>query len=124
MAPQRLSIRVDYTRSDAPFVMFVVAGKSTPFTVDTGTPFTSVNRATVESWGLADAIQPCDDEYYEGTVLADVNYDVDDTVRCTVAHSFRFYVLDCARNLLGLDFLTATRSDLKLDLREPLLYIY
>lgn len=40
---------------------------------------------------------------------------------CTVevAKDFCFYILDCSHNLLGLDFLTATRSVLVLDQQEP-----
>lgn len=41
-----------------------------------------------------------------------------------VAKDFCFYILDCSANLLGLDFLAATRSVLDLDPREPELRIH
>jgi len=127
-----LPIKVGYKPTNAPFVFFKIAGRASAFIVDTGTPFTSVNRRCVESWGLADAIQPCDDKYYDGVVFADIIYDSDlccpepgdYTACCTIAKNFCFYIRECAHNLLGLDFLMGTRSDLNLDINKPTLCIY
>lgn len=73
----RLPVKVGYQATGTAFVMLEVAGRRTGFMVDSGTPFTSVPRRQVEAWGLGAQIQPCDDDYYEGIVHADVVYDSD-----------------------------------------------
>lgn len=126
----RLPLKVSFS-SGLPCVSFVIESQPTVFIVDTGTPFTSVNSKTVESWGLTDAIQPGNSSYYQGVVYADVTYDSeqcrpepgDSTACLTVAKKFRFRVLECSVNLLGLDFLVGTRSDLRLD-KKPSLCVH
>lgn len=139
----QLPMRVRYQASGAAFVTLEIAGRRTACLVDSGTQFTSVSREEVEAWGLGAQIRRCDDEYYEGTVDADVVYNegaVDDDAGYdsdrqdawrgdlaagrTVARDFRFYIRECNGDaLLGLDFLIGTRSVLDLDPVSPTLCV-
>ena len=92
-----------------------------PFVVDTGTPYTTLSLEHAKALGLTP--QPCSNPYYLGQVHADILHVLPGTKSTRVlAEDFRFLVRECP-SLLGLDFMSSSRSILDLDPRAPRLHV-
>jgi len=99
----------------------MVEGRFVPFVVDTGTPYTTLSSEHAKALGLTP--QPCSNPYYLGQVHADILHVLPGSKSTRVlAEDFRFLVRECP-SLLGLDFMSSSRSILDLDPRAPRLHV-